>query len=205
MHCRVSRLIAVLLLSLCLVGSCWGEVEDGVKAQLEGDATVEVTADCNAENGECTNPDVVSDIPEAAQAVETETKTETSDVTEPALPEDPHCPSREYVIKCAGIYLDTNQNGKLEREELQSAIDKLPWYSRGTFGVELLVEMNFVSCIALFSEGILKILGSVDKMMTKCKSVDTQSFEYQFSLFVGFANGDFMLLSGDIDGDGAIG
>lgn len=78
------------------------------------------------EAGECPNPDVVSDA-------------------EPT-PEDPRCPSRAHVIQCAGKYLDTNQNGYLEREELQGAIDSLPWYGRG----------------------ILKILGSVDKMMTKC-------------------------------------
>lgn len=57
-----------------------------------------------------------------------------------------NCPSRKHVIKCAGEYLDTNGNGLLERFELQTAIDKLPWLSRG----------------------ILSILGSVDKMMDKC-------------------------------------
>jgi outer membrane biosynthesis protein TonB len=60
--------------------------------------------------------------------------------------ETPNCPSRKHVIKCAGEYLDTNKNSQLERAELQAAIDKLPWWSRG----------------------ILTILGSVDKMMAKC-------------------------------------
>jgi hypothetical protein len=60
--------------------------------------------------------------------------------------EDPKCPSRQHVTLCAGQYLDSNQNGKLERAELQAAIDSLPWYGRG----------------------ILNILGSVDKMMAKC-------------------------------------
>ena len=46
---------------------------------------------------------------------------------------DPNCPAREYVIQCAGEYLDTNKNGKLERAELQTAIEKLPWYARGEF------------------------------------------------------------------------
>jgi len=58
----------------------------------------------------------------------------------------PNCPSRKHVIACAAKYLDKNENGLLERSELQGAIDKLPWLSRG----------------------LLKILGSVDKMMTKC-------------------------------------
>lgn len=60
--------------------------------------------------------------------------------------DDPSCPSRNYVIKCAGEHLDTNNNGLLERAELQAAIDALPWFSRG----------------------IISILGSVDKMMKKC-------------------------------------
>lgn len=63
-----------------------------------------------------------------------------------AADEDPSCPSRPHIIRCAGHYLDVNKNNKLERSELQDAIDKLPWYSRG----------------------ILKIIGSVDKIMKKC-------------------------------------
>jgi len=76
---------------------------------------------CNAADQECVNPATV------------------------ATP-DPNCPSRQHVTLCAGKYLDKNQNGKLERSELQDAIDSLPWYGRG----------------------ILNILGSVDKMMKKC-------------------------------------
>lgn len=49
-------------------------------------------------------------------------------------------------MRCAGTYLDTNKNGMLDRDELQGAIDKLPWLARG----------------------VLKILGSVDAMMKKC-------------------------------------
>ena len=47
--------------------------------------------------------------------------------------EDPSCPSRPHIIRCAGKYLDTNQNKKLERSELEAAINSLPWYSRGRF------------------------------------------------------------------------
>ena len=45
--------------------------------------------------------------------------------------EDPKCPSRPHIVRCAAEYLDTNKNNKLEREELESAIAKLPWYARG--------------------------------------------------------------------------
>ena len=76
---------------------------------------------------ECANVDAVADDTDAAN-------------------EDPSCPSRPHIIRCAGHYLDTNKNNKLERSELEDAIDKLPWYSRG----------------------ILKIIGSVDKIMKKC-------------------------------------
>jgi hypothetical protein len=59
---------------------------------------------------------------------------------------DPNCPSRPHIIRCAAHYLDTNHNDKLERSELEDAIAKLPWYQRG----------------------VLKIIGSVDKIMKKC-------------------------------------
>jgi len=75
---------------------------------------------------ECINPEAVSEIRDAVAE------------------EDPNCPSRESIIRCAGKHLDTNQNGKLDRSELESAIGLLPWYSRG----------------------ILQILGSVDKMVS---------------------------------------
>ena len=45
--------------------------------------------------------------------------------------EDPSCPSRPHIIRCAAKYLDSNQNGKLDRVELETAIDSLPWFSRG--------------------------------------------------------------------------
>lgn len=66
--------------------------------------------------GECVNADVNSDSHgEATEAFEKKIV-------------DPICPGREHVILCAGLYLDTNKNGLLERQELQSAIDTLPWY-----------------------------------------------------------------------------
>jgi hypothetical protein len=41
---------------------------------------------------------------------------------------DPNCPDRDHIVRCAGKYLDKNQNGFLERSELQGVIDELPWY-----------------------------------------------------------------------------
>lgn len=63
-----------------------------------------------------------------------------------AAKEDPKCPSRPHIIRCASAHLDLNKNGKLEKEELQTAIDALPWLARG----------------------VLKIIGSVPLIMKKC-------------------------------------
>lgn len=92
---------------------------------LAQEEEVAATPDCSQDHGECVNPDAT-----AESAVDDE---------------DPNCPSRESIIRCAGKHLDTNQNGKLDRTELESAIASLPWYARG----------------------ILQILGSVDKMVRK--------------------------------------
>jgi len=99
-------------------------------------------AACSSEEGECENPDVVV-ADDAAEEAESEPVPE---VEVEAIEEDPNCPSRDLIIRCAGLHLDANKNGKLDRPELQGAIDSLPWFARG----------------------ILQILGSVDKMMKKC-------------------------------------
>lgn len=77
--------------------------------------------DCSTGEGECTNPDAVE-------------------------VEDPTCPSRKHVIKCAEQYLDTNRNGKLDRDELEGAINKLPWYSKGTFSESKFVPFRLIRC-----------------------------------------------------------
>ena len=100
---------------------------------------------CSSGEGECANPDV--DDPEIEVAAEASPPVEAEEDTPPvAVEEDPNCPSRELIIRCAGKHLDHNKNGKLDRDELQGAIDSLPWYARG----------------------ILQILGSVDKMVSVC-------------------------------------
>ena len=60
--------------------------------------------------------------------------------------EDPKCPSRPHVIRCAAKYLDTNSNGALERVELETAMGEVSWIVRG----------------------LLKVIGSVDAIMKKC-------------------------------------
>mmetsp|Transcript_8820 Transcript_8820/g.18925 ORF Transcript_8820/g.18925 Transcript_8820/m.18925 type:complete len:167 (+) Transcript_8820:22-522(+) len=60
--------------------------------------------------------------------------------------EDPSCPSRPHVVRCAAKYLDKNQNGALERSELDSIMNEVPWLLRS----------------------LLRVIGSVDAIMKKC-------------------------------------
>jgi len=108
--------------------------------------TLIVGESCAAGEGECANPDA----PDADG-----TAVEEDPVKEDPVKEDPNCPSRYLIIRCAGEHLDENKNGKLDRSELQGAIDKLPWYARG----------------------ILQILGSVDKMVRFFARNDTIKLE----------------------------
>lgn len=72
-----------------------------------------------------------------------------ADIPQPVLEskdEDPKCPSRPHIIRCAAQHLDLNKNNKLDRSELEGAIDGLNWLARG----------------------VLKVIGSVDSIMKKC-------------------------------------
>jgi len=115
----VSRFLTFLLLALVLAL-----------------AVAQDTACPDGTPGDCANPDagVTADAAEVK-------------VTPPqAEPEDPKCPSRPHIIRCAAKYLDTNKNNKLDRHELEGAIDELSWLARG----------------------VLKIIGSVNTIMSKC-------------------------------------
>jgi hypothetical protein len=71
-----------------------------------------------ADAQECSNPEV---------CVSTDGKIDDQSSSKVVV-EDPKCPSRGQIIRCAGTHLDLDKNGKLERAELQQAIDQLPWY-----------------------------------------------------------------------------
>jgi hypothetical protein len=140
---------AVLLILFSLAGFCHAEVAE-VECTAEGDcSSPDIAESIQADYvPDVSEPDVSEkaveeDNAEAAAAADDEpveaTPKETAETSQkeeeqdksstPA--EDPNCPSRAYVIRCAEQYLDTNKNGKLERQELQTAIDTLPWYARG--------------------------------------------------------------------------
>ena len=54
------------------------------------------------------------------------------------------------MIRCAAKYLDTNQNGMLERSELESVMQTVPWLLRGEFIFLLVVETH---CYSLYCVG----------------------------------------------------
>lgn len=94
-------------------------VETATTDEAEGDAGKE----CAADDSACIAPDAPA-----------------------AEEENPKCPSRPHVVRCAAKYLDANHNGALEREELESAMGDVSWIVRG----------------------LLKVIGSVDSIMKKC-------------------------------------
>lgn len=98
------------------------------------------------EGGSVTVEAVVSDNGEVVVESDADSINPADKEAEEKDPEDPKCPSRPHIIRCAAATLDKNKNNKLERKELQEGIDSLPWLSRG----------------------VLKIIGSVDKIMAKC-------------------------------------
>lgn len=137
-----------------------------VAAQEEVATSEQVGSEAECAEGECANPEVVEGV--------ADTKGE---AVPEGVVEDPNCPSRGLVIRCAGKHLDANGNGKLERAELQTAINNLPWYARGEepfFSVELKLRVYYSRhdasnlSLSFVSPGILNIIGSVDKMMKKC-------------------------------------
>ena len=119
------------ILLICLLFSCLLTLL--IAIILDAAAESAAAAECNADDGTCAPP--VDDEPIAATS-------ETVTIEE----EDPKCPSRPHIIRCAAKYLDTNQNGALERAELENAMNDVSWIVRG----------------------LLKVIGSVDAIMKKC-------------------------------------
>mmetsp|Transcript_4082 Transcript_4082/g.8987 ORF Transcript_4082/g.8987 Transcript_4082/m.8987 type:complete len:202 (-) Transcript_4082:355-960(-) len=118
------------------------KVEEAIEAAVDEDVgdNVDAGEEC-ATDGSCAPEE--SAPAEAVPAEETPAEAAPAEAVEE---EDPKCPSRPHVIRCAAKYLDTNQNGALEREELDTAMGSVSWILRG----------------------LLKVIGSVDAIMKKC-------------------------------------
>ncbi|KAL3758445.1 hypothetical protein ACHAWU_003614 [Discostella pseudostelligera] len=106
-------------------------VEEAIEAAIDNDN--DAGKECAADD--CANPSVLGEEPVVDAATTSEEEGE-----------DAKCPSRPHVIRCAAKHLDTNQNGALERDELENAMKNVSWIVRG----------------------LLKVIGSVDSIMKKC-------------------------------------
>eukprot|EP00545_Synedropsis_sp_CCMP1620_P012527 CAMPEP_0119004638 /NCGR_PEP_ID=MMETSP1176-20130426/1265_1 /TAXON_ID=265551 /ORGANISM="Synedropsis recta cf, Strain CCMP1620" /LENGTH=174 /DNA_ID=CAMNT_0006956373 /DNA_START=44 /DNA_END=568 /DNA_ORIENTATION=- len=130
-----SRFLKFLLLALVLTVTVSQDAAAATEAATE--------ADCSTP-GECANP--AADVEDVVEHIEEPVIAKVEEPVAPVVEEDPSCPSRPHIIRCAAKYLDTNKNNKLDREELETAIDALPWLARG----------------------VLRIIGSVNTIMKKC-------------------------------------
>jgi hypothetical protein len=128
---------SILLLSLIAIskGQSAGPGPVSASDAAPAEATVEVTTD-DAPDGDAGKECAADDCgAAAASSIEDTTESTAEDVSPEE--EDANCPSRPHVIRCAAKYLDTNQNGVLERSELESVMKTVPWLLRG--------ELFFVS------------------------------------------------------------
>jgi hypothetical protein len=105
------------------------------EVKVVSDAVPETTTTCNEGDESC--------VPELADDSSLFVAVTDEVIVEE---EDPKCPSRPHIIRCAGKYLDTNNNGALERTELDAAMSQVSWIVRG----------------------LLKVIGSTDTIMKKC-------------------------------------
>lgn len=118
---------------------------DAVPVESDAAVAVEESASVDDAGKEC----AAGDCEGGAEQVEEEEEPETADepvVEEAKVPEDPKCPSRPHIIRCSAMYLDTNKNNALDREELETAMGQVPWLLRS----------------------LVRMLGSVDTIMKKC-------------------------------------
>jgi hypothetical protein len=73
------------------------------------------------EDGSCLHAETVQTGHETTETTEKIVENTTIEI-------DKNCPDRGHIIRCTGAHLDLNKNGKLDRDELDSAIQSLPWY-----------------------------------------------------------------------------
>lgn len=103
------------------------------------DEPASAPVDIDAAAGDAGKECAADDCPESVETISetsnvestTESATETTTTTDEVSEDDPNCPPRPHVIRCAAKYLDTNHNGRLEKEELESAMGGVSWLLRG--------------------------------------------------------------------------
>lgn len=113
--------------------------DDGTGLANEAEVTKEL--ECVAGTEECAGPEAIASMegsagsdegnPQHAAVSENPASPAGDNTVSAEKPEslgagDPNCPDRDHLMRCAGKHLDHNKNGKLDRDELQGAIDSLP-------------------------------------------------------------------------------
>ena len=172
---KLSLKQAFLLSAIAMAASknnnCFVHADESAAAAAA--ATEEVVADdaakeCTTDDETCISPEeeaIVPPVEEEEETTEESTTTTTTTTTETTSDgeeeeEDPACPSRPHVIRCAAKYLDTNQNGALEKSELETAMNTVPWILRS----------------------LLNIIGSVDAIMKKCDADGDGSIDIEVDM-----------------------
>ena len=165
---KLSLKQAFLLSAIAMAASknnnCFVHADESAAAAAA--TTEEVVADdaakeCTADDETCISPEEETIVPpvEEEETTEESTTTTTTETTSEGE-EDPACPSRPHVIRCAAKYLDTNQNGALEKSELETAMNTVPWILRS----------------------LLNIIGSVDAIMKKCDADGDGSIDIEVDM-----------------------
>jgi hypothetical protein len=163
---KLSLKQAFLLSAIAVAASknnnCFVHADESAAAAAA--TTEEVVADakeCTADDETCISPEEETIVPpvEEEETTEESTTTTTTETTSEGE-EDPACPSRPHVIRCAAKYLDTNQNGALEKSELETAMNTVPWILRS----------------------LLNIIGSVDAIMKKCDADGDGSIDIEVDM-----------------------
>ena len=165
---KLSLKQAFLLSAIAVAASnnsnCFVHADESAAAAAA--TTEEVVADdaakeCTADDETCISPEEETIVPPVEEEETTEESTTTTTTkTTSEEEEDPACPSRPHVIRCAAKYLDTNQNGALEKSELETAMNTVPWILRS----------------------LLNIIGSVDAIMKKCDADGDGSIDIEVDM-----------------------
>lgn len=159
---KLSLKQAFLLSAIAMAASsnsnCFVHADENAAATTEEGVADDAAKECTADDETCISPEEEAIVPpvEEEEVTTEESTTETTSEGE----EDPACPSRPHVIRCAAKYLDTNQNGALEKSELETAMNTVPWILRS----------------------LLNIIGSVDAIMKKCDADGDGSIDIEVDM-----------------------
>ena len=154
-------LLSAIAVAASKNNNCFVHADESAAATTEEVVADDAAKECTADDETCISPEEETIVPpvEEEETTEESTTTTTTETTSEEE-EDPACPSRPHVIRCAAKYLDTNQNGALEKSELETAMNTVPWILRS----------------------LLNIIGSVDAIMKKCDADGDGSIDIEVDM-----------------------